>query len=73
MCDQCCDSSKNFISIFKHLIDYKSFLDILNKMPTQTPMMAKKQVITVSYTHSNTIVKIENMNSLDISEWFPEE
>ena len=28
-----CESSNNFTSIFKDLVDYKSFMDLLNKLP----------------------------------------
>ena len=52
------DSSKNFISIFKDLVDYQSFIEFLSKIPQQTPMMVKNQVIKADRIYNDKITKI---------------
>jgi hypothetical protein len=36
------DTFKNFTSIFEDLVDYPNFMDLLIKLPIQTPMMRQR-------------------------------
>ena len=67
------DTFKNFTSIFENLVDYTNFMELLLKLPVQTPMMRQKQVLKVKNTYNEKLIKIQNQDSLSIHDWFEED
>ena len=64
------NSSRNIMSVFPRLVNYKLFIKYMTYLPVQTFIMQTKQVMRAQYQYNNQIVKFQEASSIQIDEHF---
>ena len=58
------------MTIFDKLVEYPNFAQYLEELPDQTSLMQKKQVLKVDSTFSNSIIKMQEVNTIHMDDKF---
>lgn len=64
------NASRQFRDIFDKLIMFQNMKQYINRLPHTTNQMRKKQVLKVSNSHSDEIIKMEESNSIYVDNKF---
>ena len=58
------NSSRNIMSVFPRLVNYKLFIKYMTHLPVQTYLMKSKQVMRTEDEYNNQIVKFQEASSI---------